>query len=180
MIAAMRVIAAGLLVLEPQVVGHAEAMFEVLRDPALYAFEGAPPASLEVVRERFLRLESRRSPDGAQQWLNWVLRPAPREAPVGFVQATVVGEGHAAIAYVLARSHWGRGIASRAVETMLAELAAEHGVRRATAVLKAANLRSLRLLQRLQFAPASAALRERLDPDDDETAMERALAPPAT
>jgi hypothetical protein len=61
---------------------------------------------------------------------------------------------------------------------MLAELAAEHGVRRATAVLKVANLRSLRLLQRLQFTPASAALSDLLALDDDEIAMERALAPP--
>ena len=175
----MRVLAAGPIVLEPQVVGHAEALFEVLRDPALYAFEGAPPESLEVVRERFRRLESRRSPDGRQQWLNWVVRPAPDETPIGFVQATVVGDGGAAIAYVLARSHWGRGLASRAVEAMLAELAARYGVRSATAVLKTANVRSLRLLQRLQFAPASAALRERLELDADETAMQRVLAPAA-
>jgi ribosomal-protein-alanine N-acetyltransferase len=178
MIASMRFLVAGLLVLEPQVVGHAEAMFEVLRDPELYAFEGEPPASPDAVRERFRRLESRRSPDATELWLNWVLRPAPRDAPVGYVQATVRGDGRAAIAYVLAPSHWGRGLASRAVETMLAELAAEHGVRRATAVLKVANLRSLRLLQRLQFTPASAALSDLLALDDDEIAMERALAPP--
>ena len=180
MIAPMRVLVAGPLVLEPQVAGHAEAMFEVLRDPALYAFEGEPPASLDAVRERLRRLESRRSPDGTEQWLNWVLRPAPRDAPVGFVQATVRGDVRAAIAYVLAPSHWGRGLASRAVETMLAELAAAHGVRCATAVLKTANLRSMRLLQRLQFTPASAALRDQLALDADESAMERALAPPST
>lgn len=173
----MRVLADGVLVLEPQVVGHAEAVFEVLRDPALYAFEGAPPESLEAVRERLRRLESRRSPDGSQQWLNWVVRPAPNGAPIGFVQATVFGDRNAAVAYLLARSHWGRGLASHAVETMLTELATRYGVRSATAVLKTANLRSLRLLQRLQFGPAPTVVRESLEIEADETAMQRVLAP---
>jgi RimJ/RimL family protein N-acetyltransferase len=149
----MRVLVARLLVLEAQVVAHAEAMFEVLRALALDAFEGKPPTSLDAVRARLRRLESRRSPDGTEQRLHCVVRPAPGEVPVGYVHATVRGDGRAAIADVLAPSHQGRGLASGAVETMLGELAAEHGVGCATAVLKSAKLRSMRLLQRLRFTP---------------------------
>ena len=42
-------------VLEPQVAAHAEAMFVVLSDPAIYAYENAPPESLEWLRKRFER-----------------------------------------------------------------------------------------------------------------------------
>ena len=62
--------------LEPQTAAHAEQMFVVLNDPAIYEYEDKPPPSLELewLRERFARLESRRSGDGRQQWLNWVIR----------------------------------------------------------------------------------------------------------
>src|SRR4051812_44647123 len=95
----MRGLAAGRPPLEPQSAGHAAAMFDVLSDPALYEFEGEPPASLEWLTQRFQRLESRRSGDGRQQWLNWVVRD--RQAGlVGYVQATIPAAGRASIAYV--------------------------------------------------------------------------------
>jgi RimJ/RimL family protein N-acetyltransferase len=150
----MRVVETPALTLEPQTTAHAEAMFAVPRDPALYEFEQSPPPSLEWLRARFERLESRRSPDGGEQWLNWVIRLPTRE-PIGYVQATVDSEHRAAIAYVLSSAHWGRGLARRAVEAMIAELVAHHGVRRVSAVLKRENHRSLRLLERLGFATAS-------------------------
>jgi [ribosomal protein S5]-alanine N-acetyltransferase len=40
-----RIVAEGLS-LEPQVVAHAEEMFVVLSDPAIYQFENAPPDSV--------------------------------------------------------------------------------------------------------------------------------------
>jgi len=87
------------LILEPQVAAHAAEMFRVLSEPALYEFENAPPTSAEVLHERFTKLESRRSPDGRQQWLNWVMR-LRGDGLVGFVQATVFPDRSAGIAYV--------------------------------------------------------------------------------
>ncbi len=150
----MRAIEAGALRLEPQGEAHAEAMFAVLADPAIYEFENAPPASPAWLRERYRRLESRRSADGREHWLNWVIR-LPSGELAGYVQATVHPDAHAAIAYVLASRHWGQGIASSAVQAMMRELSVHYGVRRFTAVLKAANFRSHRLLVRLGFSPAS-------------------------
>ena len=40
------------LMLEPQVVAHADEMFVVLSDPAIYEHENEPPASLEWLLER--------------------------------------------------------------------------------------------------------------------------------
>jgi RimJ/RimL family protein N-acetyltransferase len=146
----MRTLSTRRLVLEPQVAGHAEEMFAVLRDPALYEFENEPPESLEWLRERFRKLESRRSADGREFWLNWVVR-VPGERAMGFVQATVYAGGWADVAYVFSSAHWGRGYASEAVEEVLEELAARWGVTRYEAVYKTANLRSRRLLDRLGF-----------------------------
>ncbi len=78
--------------------------------PAIYEYENAPPASIEWLRARFTKLEARQSPDGSQQWLNWVIR-LPTSELIGYVQATVHADGHAAIAYELCSQYWGRGLA---------------------------------------------------------------------
>lgn len=143
------------LTLEPQTAAHAEEMFVVLSDPAIYEHENEPPPSLEWLRARFTKLESRRSPDGHEQWLNWVIR-LPDLALIGYVQATLPADGSAAIAYVLSSAYWGRGLARQAVQAMITELVAHYQVRRLSAVLKHENLRSLRLLERLKFSPATA------------------------
>ena len=100
----MRVIEAGTLTLEPQTVAHAGDMFAVLSDPAIYEYENEPPPSLEWLRDRFARLESRYSPDRQEQWLNWVIR-LPTPELVGYVQATVRANGCADIAYVLSSAY---------------------------------------------------------------------------
>lgn len=172
----MRTLVTPRLVLEPQVAAHADAMFAVLCDPAIYEFENAPPASLAWLRERYAKLESRTSPDGAEQWLNWVLRTADG-AVIGYVQATV----HAAdadIAYELGSAWWRRGLAHEAVAAMQEELAGAYGVRRFAAVAKRANTRSHALLERLGFARATPARHAAREVPDDEVLYERAAVPP--
>ncbi|HET7364992.1 MAG TPA: GNAT family N-acetyltransferase [Burkholderiales bacterium] len=151
----MRAIACERVVLEPQLAAHADEMFVVLGDPALYEYENEPPASVDWLRERFARLESRRSADGTQRWLNWVVR-LRAAGLIGYVQATVFPTGRAAIAYVFASGYWGRGLGSEACHAMIAELAERYEVVTVYAIFKRRNLRSARLLERLGFAPTSA------------------------
>jgi len=159
------------LVLEPQVAAHADAMFAVLSDPAIYEYENAPPVSLAWLRERYARLESRTSGDGTERWLNWVLRTADGTA-IGYVQATVHADA-ADVAYEMGSAWWGHGYASEAVAAMLDELAHAYGVRRFAAVAKRANARSHALLARLGFALASPAAHRARDIPDDEVLYER-------
>jgi RimJ/RimL family protein N-acetyltransferase len=149
----MQALSTGRLSLEPQLAAHAQEMFTVLSDPAIYEHENAPPRSVEWLRERFSRLETRQSAHGEQQWLNWVIRLSRGEL-IGYVQATVFPTGRAAIAYELASRFWGRGLAREACEAMLAELGERYGVRKAHAVFKRNNVRSSRLLERLGFTLA--------------------------
>jgi RimJ/RimL family protein N-acetyltransferase len=152
--------------LEPQIAAHAPEMFELLCDPAIYEYENEAPASAQALVERFTRLESRTSPDGTQQWLNWIVRLHSGDV-AGYVQATVHPDGRAAIAYVLGSRYWGKGIASRSVVAMIGELREHHGARDCIAILKSMNGRSLRLLERLGFAPASPQdLGITIDPDE--------------
>jgi len=163
----MRVIDAGILRLEPQTAQHAAEMFAVLSDPAIYEHENEPPPSVEWLRERFSKLETRTSSDGCEQWLNWVIR-IPSSELIGYVQATIYSEGRAHIAYVLSSAYWGRGLARQATESMIGELAGNYGVCDIFAVLKNSNMRSVRLLERLGFAPASPEhhVAQQVEPDE--------------
>ena len=172
----MRTIETGSLTLVPQTRAHADEMFAVLSDPAIYTYENAPPRSLEWLRDRFERLESRQSADGTEQWLNWVIR-LEGAGLIGYVQATVRADGSAAIAYELHSAHWGRGLARRATEAMLAELIERYGVTTLYAVAKERNHRSLRLLGRLGFVTAGPDLRASRGVDPGEAMMVRAVAP---
>ncbi len=149
----MRVIETARFTLEPQIAAHAGEMFVVLSDPAIYEYENQPPPSLEWLRTRFTRLETRLSADGREQWLNWVIR-VPTSELIGYVQATI-RPGHAAIAYELSSAYWGRGLGHGAVKAMMSELVGHYKVREFFAVLKRDNLRSVRLLERLGFSLAS-------------------------
>jgi RimJ/RimL family protein N-acetyltransferase len=144
--------------LEPLVVAHAEALYPVLSDPRQHEFldQGAP-ASLDALRERHRRLESRRSADGAEHWLNWAL--LPRDGPadaIGFVQATVCEGGNAWVAYQVAHALQGRGLATEATRAMVEHLAADWHVTRFMATVDRRHERSWRLLERLGFRRADA------------------------
>lgn len=144
------------LVLEPLVAGHAREMFEALRDPELYRYlDYGPPPSVEHLRDVYAQLESRLSPDGGELWLNWAIRPCGGEL-AGFVQATVAG-GDAWIAYMLARSSWGRGYATEATRAMIDHLRTTCAVSRFLATVQAGNERSIRLLVRLGLRAATDA-----------------------
>jgi len=174
----MRSLYTDALTLEPQVAAHADEMFQVLSDPAIYEYENAPPASVEWLRNRFSKLEARQSADGQELWLNWVIR-LPSGELIGYVQATVFPDHQATVAYELASPHWGKGLARRAVEAMIRELASTYQVRSLSAELKQANLRSRRLLERLGFRPVDPSAVPDASPVlPDEWRMERELEGP--
>ena len=141
--------------IEPRSTSHAEELFPVLSDPHIYEFlDEDPPASIAALRERLARSESRRSPDGSEHWLNWVVRDEVG-AVAGQIQTTVFPDATANVAYVFARSHWGRGIAFSAVERMLQTVREAFVVATFYVVFEHENHRSKRLAARLGFEAAS-------------------------
>jgi ribosomal-protein-alanine N-acetyltransferase len=154
--------------LEARTAAHAEELYAILSDPVLYAFiEEDPPASLDAFRRRLAATESRKSPDGSEHWLNWVVRDMDGRA-AGYVQATARDSGPIDVAYVIGRAFWGRGIATAAVARMLDLLAAEFGGRDFALVAERRNLGSIGVARRLGFSEASpeAAARRNLPATD--------------
>ena len=146
------------LVLAPLVVAHADALFPILADPRQFEYldEGAP-ASLEALRERYRKLESRRSGDGREHWLNWALLLREGDGPaIGFVQSTVQEDHRAWVAYEVAHARWGQGIATEATRAMVEHLIAHYAVTQLMATVDKRNQRSWRLLERLGFARVDA------------------------
>jgi [ribosomal protein S5]-alanine N-acetyltransferase len=144
--------------LEPLRVAHADALYPILCVPRQFEYldQGAP-ASLDALRERYRKLESRRSADGREHWLNWalLLREGDGSA-IGFVQATVQEDCRAWVAYEVAHARWGQGVAKEATRAMVEHLIAHYAVTQCMATVDQRNQRSWRLLERLGFVRADA------------------------
>ena len=75
--------------------------------------DDGPAASLRDVQARIRRWEPRRSPDGAEIWLNWTLRLKDDQTVVGRMQATVT-DRWADLAWVIGRRFRKQGYATEA------------------------------------------------------------------
>lgn len=149
------------LALEPLRPDHARELAPVLADPALHTFTGGEPASEAQLRERFTRQAAGRSPDGAQGWLNWVVRDRATGAPVGMVQATISDDDHrdrgdgghrAALAWVIATSRQGEGLATEAARAVSDRLR-QQGVTRFVAHIHPDHGASAAVARHLGLAP---------------------------
>jgi RimJ/RimL family protein N-acetyltransferase len=114
----------------------------LLEEPDLREWLGA--SDVRELRDRFTAWESRRSPDDAELWLNWVVRERQDGRALGWVQATV-REDSATVAYALLPAERGAGAASDAVRTLVRWLHTRLGVRTVTAEIDDANAASARV-----------------------------------
>ena len=168
--------------LEPLLPRHAAQLYPCLRDEALYTFiPQEPPASLAAVEARYRRLAARRSPDGAEIWLNWAARLRGADEYVGTFQATVRADATALLAYMIFTPFQRRGYAREGCVAVLACLAHEWGVTMVAAEIDTRNAASIALVEALGFT--RVALRANADffkgSSSDEYRYERAVSPPA-
>lgn len=63
-------------------------------------------------------LETRKSPDESQLWLNWIVSVQESETPIGYVQATVT-ESYTDIAWVIGLKWQANGYASEAAMALV-------------------------------------------------------------
>jgi [ribosomal protein S5]-alanine N-acetyltransferase len=148
--------------LEPLSRTHAGEMFAIMADPRIYRFiPRDPPPALESLEERYSRLETRTSPAGDELWLNWVARTKRDGSAIGRVEVTIRKDRSAYLAYELGASVWGQGFATEACRRVIQTLFAEYGVTGIVAEVDTRNALSIRLLERLGFAPG--ALRKNAD-----------------
>lgn len=110
------------MTLVPLAASDAEEMAGVLSGAGLYTFTGGSPPDVAGLRARYARLAAGRSPDGRQEWRNWIIR-LPGGAAAGYVQATITdGGAQAEIAWVVGLPWQGQGYASEAARAVVAWL----------------------------------------------------------
>jgi len=103
---------------------HAKLMYPLLRDSSLYEFTGGdPPASPDTLAALYGRRESRRSPDGKEIWLNWMIRERASAAAAGYIQATIA-PSKTNVAWVVGTQWQGNGFAAEAAKAVLVFLVA--------------------------------------------------------
>ena len=141
------------LLLEPLTAAHAVALFHPLCDPALYRFiPDNPPESMAELAQQYRFWEARRSPDGSETWLNWALRRRDGTEYVGTLQASVLPDHSAVVAYVVFAQHQRQGYATEALARLVDHLIADLGVAVVAAEIDTRNLASIALVERLGFA----------------------------
>jgi RimJ/RimL family protein N-acetyltransferase len=139
--------------LVPLTAGDADDLFPLLQDPALGRFtDETPPADVETVRAGFARWEARRSPDGAELWLNWVLRRRDDARAVGLVQATV-GDADTAVAWTVGTAFQRQGFATEAAHALIAWLRDTGGVPVIVASIHPDNVGSQIVAERIGMRP---------------------------
>ncbi len=88
----------------------------------------------------------------ADKWRSWAITVYDEgDHAVGFVSAGVRRAGVLEIGYMLARTHWGRGIAFEAADRIIEHLFVSEGHRRVFADTDPDNVRSRTLLEKLGF-----------------------------
>ncbi|GAA2216413.1 GNAT family N-acetyltransferase [Nonomuraea monospora] len=108
------------LLFTPLSVADADEMVHVLSAASLYTFTGGSPPTLNELRARYTRQSAGHSPDGTQTWHNWILRTKPNTQAIGYVQATVMDNGHRAeVAWVIGAPWQGHGYATEAARTLI-------------------------------------------------------------
>ncbi len=140
------------LVLEPLMASHASPLFSYLREVHLYTFiPGGPPTSLDALEARYRRLESRRSPDGREGWLNWVARRQADSLPVGTFEATLRPNRTAMFAYTVFLPFQRQGYAWEGGESVVSHLIRDYDVESVIAEIDTRNVASIALVERLGF-----------------------------
>jgi ribosomal-protein-alanine N-acetyltransferase len=152
------------LFLEPLLPEHATLLLENLADERLYRFIPTDaPESAEALETRYRKLSSRRSPDGAEVWLNFAMRlreegTLPKASYVGMLEATVFPNRSAYIAYTVFVPFWRQGYAREGCARMLRHLLEDYRVLVVVAEMDTRNAASVSLAEALSFERVGTTL----------------------
>jgi RimJ/RimL family protein N-acetyltransferase len=138
------VLETGRLRLRPRVEDDAEALFPTFADAELMTW-WTEPAHQSVAETRASLARTR------EDWRSWAITRKGDDTAIGFVAAGEKRQGNVTeLGYMLARAHWGSGIAAEAVAAVIDRIFAE-GQRRVFADTDPENMHSRGLLERLGF-----------------------------
>lgn len=146
---------AACITLEPLRVDHASEMVEVLGDPALYEFTGGESPTLGELTARYAHQIGGASPDGAEEWRNWIVGSVATTQAIGYVQATIRRTQRSAdLAWVIGTRWWGRGYATEAASAVV-ELLRKDDVAHFTARISPGHGASERVARKVGLLPTT-------------------------
>lgn len=133
------------LILRPRAIEDAEALHPTMADADLMHFwSHAPHRDVVQTRADFARMGG--------GWRVWAITRRGDDTAIGFVAAGERRQGNVTeIGYLLARRHWGSGIAAEAVSLVIEQVLMKEGQRRVFADTDPENTHSRGLLERLGF-----------------------------
>jgi len=138
--------------LEPLRKEHAVLLFALLSDAQLYALmPEQQPRSLHALEKRYTMLETRKSSDGTEHWLNWVIFDRGTQSPLGTFQATVRDDAPSDIAYIIFSAHWRKGIAKEAGAGVIDHVFNSYPTPMLAANMDIRNIASMKLVESLGF-----------------------------
>jgi RimJ/RimL family protein N-acetyltransferase len=138
---------------EPITAEHAAALFDALQNPSLYTYiPQEAPVDVKALTTRFRRLaDEPHSADGSELWLNWVIRVRDTGSYAGTLEASVMSDAAAYIAYFVFEAHQRKGYAKEGVAALLEHLFDTHSVDVAVAEIDTRNAASIALVNSLGF-----------------------------
>jgi RimJ/RimL family protein N-acetyltransferase len=141
--------------LVPLTVDEGNDLLPVLTDHRVspWLSQDGRPISEERARQRLTTWRARRSVDGHEVWLAWVVRVVPSGEAVGLCRAEISDDRVARIGYLVAPDHAGRGIASEATGAVLRALRGLLGIGEVRAHIHPRNAASQRVARRIGLVP---------------------------
>ncbi len=120
-------------------------------EEATQRFNPLYPLSVEALAERLTHHYSADLRDHTRPEYRWMIALGAEVIGTASVSNVSWGMGYAEIGYMLAESHHGRGLGTRAVALLITKLFAETDLKRVYALVSSENVASRRLLERLGF-----------------------------
>ncbi|HET9050265.1 MAG TPA: GNAT family N-acetyltransferase [Candidatus Dormibacteraeota bacterium] len=142
--------------LVPAVAADAPELFHLLNDQRLHEFTGGTPLGETELTDRLRRREDRRSADGKEIVLDWVVRLVPLGEAIGMVSATVTDVGDAELSWTIGRGWQAHGFGIEASGAMVRLLEAHAGVCVLRAAISARHVAARRIATRLGMQPTGA------------------------
>jgi len=165
----MRKINTARLELQPLELKHADKLFELFQNWELHQFIWTePPKDLNQFKSKIEFQEKRLSPDGTQDWLNWIGIDPSTQAIVSKVEITVMrAEKIAYLAYYTFPPFQRQGFARESCAAVIEHLFQERGIEKVIIEMDVLNTASAKLAEslgarRVSFTPAAQVIRGRV------------------
>lgn len=135
------------LILRPQLLADAPDLFAILSDTEAMRFWNRSAIARLAVVEELVREQQAAVDEGLCRYWTLILEGSA----IGSVDLSLIQAGSAELGFLLRPDHWGMGLASEAVSTVVAYGLGTLGLTRLAAVVQAENRAAVRVLEKSGF-----------------------------